>query len=280
MGHDARLIPAQRVKAFLPRQKNDAADAQAIARAVREPEMRFVGVKTVEQQATLMLFKSRDLLIGQRTQLLNALRGHFGEMGIVVPKGAHEVKALIDTVMLAEKAQALPEAMRAALRPLVAALFALNDEIAGLDKAILKLHRANETSRRLATVPGIGTLIATVLSATVTDPASFSGGREFAAWIGLVPRQHSTGGKAKLGHISKMGNRDLRRLLVVGAHAALYRMKSGKTQSALADWARKLLDKKPFKLVAVALANKMARIAWAIMAKSRSYDPAHLVRSA
>lgn len=280
LGHDARLIPAQRVKAFLPRQKNDAADAQAIARAVREPEMRFVAVKTVEQQSALMLFKSRDLLIGQRTQLLNALRGHFGEIGIVVPKGPHEVKALIDKVMIAEKAQALPEAMRAALRPLVAALFTLNEEIAGLDKEILKLHRANETSRRLATVPGIGTLIATVLSATVTDPASFSGGREFAAWLGLVPRQHSTGGKPRLGHISKMGNRDLRRLLVVGAHAALYRMKSGKTQSALADWARKLLAKKPFKLVAVALANKMARIAWAIMAKGQSYDPAHMVKSA
>jgi transposase len=242
--------------------------------------MRFVAVKTVEQQAVLMLFKSRDLLIGQRTQLLNALRGHFGEIGIAVAKGPHEVKALIDKVMIAEPAQALPEAMRAALRPLVAALFALNDGIAGLDKVILKVHRANDTSQRLATVPGIGTLIATVLSATVTDPASFSGGREFAAWIGLVPRQHSTGGKARLGHISKMGNRDLRRLLVVGAHAALYRMKSGKTQSALAEWARKLLARKPFKLVAVALANKMARIAWAVMAKGQSYDPAHRPTSA
>ena len=280
LGHDARLIPAQRVKAFLPRQKNDAADAQAIARAVREPEMRFVAVKTVERQAALMLFKSRDLLIGQRTQALNALRGHFGEIGIIVPKGPHEVKALAGRVMIAEQAQALPETMRAALRPLVAALFALSGGIAGLDKEILKLHRADETSRRLATVPGIGTLIATLLSATVTDPASFSGGREFAAWLGLVPRQHSTGGKARLGHISKMGNRDLRRLLVVGAHAALYRMKSGKTQSALAEWARKLLAKKPFKLVAVALANKMARIAWAIMAKGQSYDPAYVAKSA
>jgi transposase len=280
LGHDARLIPAQRVKAFLPRQKNDAADAQAIARGLREPEMRFVAVKTVEQQSVLMLFKSRDLLIGQRTQLLNALRGHFGEIGIVVPKGPHEVRTLVDRVMIEEQAQALPEAMRGALRALVAALFTLNGGIAHLDKEILKVHRANETSRRLATVPGIGTLIATVLSATVTDPTSFGGGREFAAWIGLVPRQHSTGGKARLGHISKMGNRDLRRLLVVGAHAALYRIKSGKTKSPLADWARQLLDKKPFKLVAVALANKMARIAWAIMAKGGSYDPAHAATSA
>ena len=216
LGHDARLIPAQRVKAFLPRQKNDAADAQAIARAVREPEMRHVAVKTMESQAVLMLFKSRDLLIGQRTQLLNALRGHFGEVGIIVPKGPHEVGGLVDMVMTEDKAPDLPEAMRAALRPLVAALFCLSAEIAGLDKAIVKQHRSCEVSRRLATVPGIGTLTATVLAATVSAPQGFSGGREFAAWIGLVPKQHSTGGKARLGHISKMGNRDLRRLLVVG----------------------------------------------------------------
>ena len=278
-GHDVKLIPAQRVKAFLPRQKNDAADAKAIGRAVRDAEMRFVGVKTVEQQSVLMLFKSRDLLIGQRTQLLNALRGHFGEVGVVVPKGPHEVTALVAQVMDAEKAQSLPGAMRAALRPLVSALYTLRDEIAALDKAILKQHRASETGQRLATVPGIGTLTATVLVATVSEPQGFSGGREFAAWIGLVPKQHSTGGKPRLGHISRMGNRDLRRLLVVGAHAALYRIKSGKTQSALADWARKLLDKKPFKLVAVALANKMARIAWAIMARGCSYNPAHPVTS-
>ncbi len=275
LGHDVKLVPAQRVKAFLPRQKNDAADAQAIARAVKEPEMRFVAVKSLERQSILMLFKSRDLLIGQRTQLLNALRGHFGEIGVVVPKGPHEVRSLVDHVMHEDKARALPEAMGAALRPLVAALFALNDEIAVLDKAILKLHRADPVSQRLATVPGIGTLIATVLAATVDDAAAFKGGREFAAWLGLVPRQHSTGGKARLGKISKMGNRDLRRLLVVGAHAALYRIKSGKTQSVLADWARGLLGKKPFKLVAVALANKMARIAWAIMARGESYDRAH-----
>ena len=280
LGHDVRLIPAQRVKAFLPRQKNDAADAKAIGRAVRDPEMRFVAVKTVEQQCVLMLFKSRDLLIAQRTQLLNALRGHFGEIGVVVPRGAHEVTALVAMVMDAEKTQSLPDAMRAALRPLVSALFTLNEEVAVLNKAILRQHRGSETSQRLATVPGIGTLTATVLVATVSEPETFSGGREFAAWIGLVPRQHSTGGKARLGHISKMGNRDLRRLLVVGAHAALYRIKSGKTQSALADWARKLLDKKPFKLVAVALANKMARIAWVIMVKGCCYNPAHLVTSA
>ena len=279
LGHDVKLIPAQRVKAFLPRQKNDAADAKAIARAVRDPEMRFVSVKSIEQQTSLMLFKSRDLLIAQRTQLINALRGHFGEIGIVVRKGAHEVKALIDLVMGQETDQTLPDSMRQALNALVAALAGLEGEIKVLNTAIRKQHKASEASQRVATVPGIGTLTATLLVATVSEPTQFSGGREFAAWIGLVPSQHSTGGKARLGKISKMGNRDLRRLLVVGAHAALYRMKSGKTQGALADWARKLLAKKPFKLVAVALANKMARIAWAIMAGDDCYNPKHAAAS-
>jgi transposase len=279
LGHDVKLIPAQRVKAFLPRQKNDAADAKAIARAVRDPEMRLVSVKSVEQQASLMLFKSRDLLMAQRTQLINALRGHFGEIGIVVAKGAHEVKGLVDLVMGQETDQTLAPAMRQALKALVATLAGLEDEIEVLNSAILEQHKTNEVSQRLATVPGIGTLTATLLVATVSQPTQFSGGREFAAWIGLVPRQHSTGGKVRLGKISKMGNRDLRRLLVVGAHAALYRMKSGKTQGALADWARKLLAKKPFKLVAVALANKMARIAWAVMAKEDCYNPAHAAAS-
>jgi transposase len=272
LGHDVKLIPAQRVKAFLPRMKNDAADAKAIARAVSDPEMRCVGVKTVEQQSLLMLFKVRDLLTGQRTALINALRGHFGEIGCVVAQGAHEVKPLVARVL---KDEDLPPLMVQALRPLAASLLALEDEIKSLNVAILKQHRTNETSMRLATVPGIGTLTATVLTATVSDPKLFAGGREFAAWIGLVPRQHSTGGKARLGKISKMGNRDLRRLLVVGAHAALYRIKSGKTQSPLADWARNLLAKKPFKLVAVALANKMARTAWAIMASDDCYNPKH-----
>jgi transposase len=277
LGHDARLIPAQRVKAFLPRMKNDAADAKAIARAVRDPEMRFVGVKTGEQQSLLMLFKARDLLTAQRTQLINALRGHFGEIGIVVAKGAHEVKVLVTRIKTDDS---LPAVMVQALRPLVNSLLALEDEIKTLNAVILKQHRASEMSLRLATVPGIGALTATVLTATVNDARQFDDGRNFAAWIGLVPRQHSSGGKARLGKISKMGNRDLRRLFVVGAHAALYRIKSGKTQSPLADWARNLLAKKPFKLVAVALANKMARIAWAIMAGDDCYDPHHVSRTA
>jgi len=275
LGHDVKLIPAQRVKAFLPRMKNDAQDAKAIARAMRDPEMRFVGVKSVEQQASLMLFKARDLLSGQRTSLINALRGHCAELGIIAPQGAHEVKRLIELVMSERPRQLLPEVMRQALQCLVATLCKVEEEIKQLNTKIANQHKVSAVSQRLASVPGIGTLTATLLNATVSEPQRFASGREFAAWIGLVPRQHSTGGKASLGKISKMGNRDLRRLLVVGAHAALYRIKSGKTQSPLADWARNLLAKKPFKLVAVALANKMARIAWAIMTRNESYNPTH-----
>jgi transposase len=281
LGHVVKLIPAQRVKAFLPRMKNDAADAKAIARAVREPEMRFVGVKSIADQSALMLFKARDLLTAQRTQLINALRGHCAEIGIVVPKGAHEAKVLVQRVLQEDEGHGLPTTMRIALTPLVRTLLAIEDEIKGLNATILAQHKASETSMRLATVPGIGTLTAAVLTATVSDPRTFSGGREFAAWLGLVPRQHSTGGKPSLGKISKMGNHDVRRLLFVGATAALARMKNatGKTvlkSSPLADWARSLLAKKPFRLVAAALANKMARIAWAIMAGDDCYNPHHV----
>lgn len=285
LGHDVRLIAAQRVKAFSPRMKNDAADAKAIARALREPEMRFVPVKSVASQSVLMLFKARDLLTSQRTQLINALRGHFGEIGIVVPKGAHEAKALVKLVLRDDHELSLPSTMGRALRPLAESLMAAEEQIKVLNAAIHKEHKSSETSQRLATVPGIGTLTAAVLTATVSDPGAFAGGREFAAWIGLVPRQHSTGGKASLGRISKMGNRDLRRLLFVGATAALARIKNVKTktalnQSSLADWARSLLAKKPFRLVAAALANKIARIAWAILAGDDCYNPHHASRAA
>jgi transposase len=269
LGHEVKLIAPQRVKAFVPRMKNDAADAMAIARALREPEMRFVPVKTIEKQSVLMLFKSRDLLVAQRTRVINALRGHFAEIGIVVAKGPRQVKPLV--AMVIEEETALPPAMRLALRPLVVMLMTVEEEIAVLDRNIAAVYKTDERARRLGEVPGIGVLIATVLSATVSDARSFKSGREFAAWIGLVPRQHSTGGKARLGHISKMGNRDLRRLLVVGAIAALARMKNGNSNSATAAWARRLLARKPFRLVAVALANKMARTAWAIMAKGGVY---------
>ena len=219
-----------------------------------------------------MLHGARDLLIGQRTALINALRGHFAELGIVVAQGARNTRQLI--AFLHEEANPdFPAAARTALQPLATMLLGIETQIARLDKAILAAHRSDPVSLRLATIPGIGPIVASCLSASVPDASLFQGSREFAAYLGLVPRQHSTGGKARLGSISKMGNRHLRKLLVVGAHAALYRMKSGKTRTALADWARGLLAKKPFKVVAVALANKMARVAWAVMARSTAYEP-------
>src|SRR3954469_5771741 len=270
-GHDVRLIPPAYVKPYLRRQKNDAADAAAICEAVTRPSMRFVPVKSPQQQSTLMLHGARDLLIGQRTALINALRGHFAELGIVVAQGARNTRQLL--AFLHEDNPAFPTAARMALQPLATMLLGIETQIAKLDKAILAAHRSDPISVRLATIPGIGPLVASCLSASVPDASLFQSSREFAAYLGLVPRQHSTGGKARLGSISKMGNRHLRKLLVVGAHAALYSMKSGKTRTVLADWARSLLAKKPFKVVAVALANKMARIAWAVMARSTAYAP-------
>ncbi len=269
-GHDVRLIAPAYVKPFVKRQKNDAADAAAICEAVTRPSMRFVPVKSEEQQAALMLHSARELLMSQRTALINALRGHFAELGIVAPLGARNVRQL---TALLEEEHGGPETVRIALSPLATALIGIEVQIAKLDKAILATHRKDNVSVRLATIPGIGPIIASCLSASVPDAKLFEGGREFAAWLGLVPRQYSTGGRPRLGSISKMGNRHLRKLLVVGAHAALYSMKNGKTRSPLAEWARSLLSKKPFKLVAVALANKLARIAWALMARDRNYQP-------
>jgi transposase len=278
-GHEVRLIPPAYVKPYLRRQKNDAADAAAICEAVMRPSMRFVPIKSVQQQSTLMLHGARDLLVGQRTALINALRGHLAELGIVVAQGARNARQLIDWIQ-DEASPDIPLTARIALQPLAAMLVGIEAQIARLDKAILAAHRSDPISVRLSAIPGIGPIVASCLAASVPDAGLFRGGREFAAYLGLVPRQHSTGGKPRLGSISKMGNRHLRKLLVVGAHAALYSMKSGRTRTAVADWARRLLARKPFKVVAVALANKMARIAWAVMARSRAYEPAAMADAA
>jgi len=275
LGHHVKLIPTERVKRLVVRQKNDAEDARAASKALRDPEMRFVPVKTVESQAHLMLFKTRDLLVMQRTQLINALRGHFGEIGIVVPKGPREVHGLIELVRRDEGQ--LPPAMKEAMKALISALANVTAEIGQLERQIIAAHKSDERAKRLAQVPGIGTLTALVLSATI--PA-FKDGREFAAYLGLVPKQYTTGGKPKLGPITKMGNRDLRRLLVVGAVAILARFKRNTKGGRLGEWARKLLEAKPFRLVAVALANKLARIAWALMRKNASYDAYHGLKMA
>jgi transposase len=278
LGHSVRLVPPGRVKKFRERQKNDAADARAIVAAMAHPETRDVPVKTEVQQANLMLFKARDLLVQQRTQLMNALRGHFGEMGVAVPKGPREVHGLVGLVMA--EASGLLAAMREAMKGLVSALVTVSEEIRVLEKHIAQAFKGDERAKRLAAMPGIGTLTALTLSASIPDFQAFRDGREFASYLGLVPGQHTTGGKPRLGRITKMGNRDLRRLLVVGAIAILARFKHNAKGGPLGDWARKLLAAKPFRLAAVALANKLARIAWAVMTSGGAYDPAHGLKAA
>jgi transposase len=267
LGHDVRLMPPAYVKAYVRRQKNDAADAAAICEAVTRPSMRFVAIRSVANQAVLMRHRVRELLVGQRTQLFNALRGHLSEIGIIAPQGANHARGL--AVLLASPNEAIPAPVRAALLPLVGQLTTLDAEIERADREIKTLAVADDIARRLMTIPGIGPVTASAIAASVQDPAAFASGREFAAFLGLVPRQNSTGGKERLGRISKMGNRYLRKLLVVGAHAVLHHRKGH--NDALRIWACQLLEAKPFKLVAVALANKLARIVFAVLRTGGTY---------
>jgi transposase len=266
-GHDVRLMPPAYVKAYVRRQKNDAADAAAICEAVTRPSMRFVSVRSVGNQAALMHHKVRELLVGQRTQLLNALRSHLAEIGIIAAQGPNNARALATLVI--EGNDIIPAAVRSALLPLVRQLSELDVEIRRGDQAILALAKADETARRLMTVPGIGPITASALAASVQDVSAFSGPREFAAFLGLAPRQNSSGGKEPLGGVSKMGNRYLRKLLVVGAHAVLFHRR--RCSDTLRRWADRLLETKPFKLVAVATANKLARIVFALMRDETYY---------
>jgi transposase len=267
LGHEVRLMPPKDVKAYVKRNKNDAADAEAICEAVRRPTMRFVGVKSAEQQGRLMEHRTRDLLLRQRTQVINALRAHLAELGIVAAQGREGLKQLL-TIIADEKDTRLPIDARASLIVLAAQLQAVHTMIGTIERRLTVQHRANEASKRLESVPGIGVIGASAITATVTDPNVFQSGRDFAAWIGLGPRQDSTGGKQKLGPISKQGDRYLRRILVVGAHSVLRRAKSNPEKY---PWLTKLLARRPFKVVAIALANKMARIAWALLARGGTY---------
>jgi transposase len=267
LGHEVRLMPPTYVKPYVRRGKNDAADAAAICEAVTRPSMRFVPVKSIEHQAALMAHRSRDLLIRQRTQLINALRGHLAELGLVTAQGREGVAGLIGLVRT-QAPPALPAAVRAALMPLIGQLEALQQHLAALDKAIHAQHRASQASRRLATIPGIGIIGATAIAATVTDPGAFKSGRDLGAWIGLVPRQSSSGGKQRLGSISKQGDRYLRKLLVVGASAVLRHARSHPDRH---PWLMQLLARRPAKVAIVALANKMARMAWAVLSRGETY---------
>jgi transposase len=267
LGHDARMMPPAYVKPYVRRQKNDAADAAAICEAVTRPSMRFVVVRSLDNQAALMRHKAREMLVSQRTQLLNGLRGHLAEVGVIAPQGPKYARELADRIKACD--ESIPIEVGEALAPLVVQLLSLDEAIVQLDRTIAKLAQQDETARRLMSIPGVGPITASAMAASVQDVSSFAGPREFAAYLGLTPKQNSSGGKQRLGRISKMGNRELRKLLVVGAHAVLFHRRPHSDPLRL--WAKTLIEKKPFKLVAVALANKMARIAFAILRDKTVY---------
>jgi transposase len=268
LGHEVRLIPPAYVKPFVKRQKNDAIDAEAICEAAQRPSMRFVAVKSEQQQAAGLVFRTRDLLVRQRTQLINAIRGHLTEYGWIAPKGPSHVAMLAD-LLEEEMARSLPEAARAMFRLMLDLLASLDGKIADLDKEIARRAREDEVSRRLMTVPGVGPISATAIAALAPPAETFAKGRDFAAWLGLTPLQKSTGGKQKLGVTSKMGERTLRRLLIIGSSAVV--RQASKRGAPKGSWLEQMLARKPRMLVTVALANKMARIIWALLVKQENY---------
>lgn len=270
LGHEVKLIPPAYVKPFVKRQKNDANDAAAIHETLSRPGLRFVKVRSIANQAALMQHKAREMLVAQRTQLLNGLRGHLAEIGVIAAQGGGNIRSL--GALIHEGDPAIPEAVRASLMPLVSQIAHLDEAIKMIDADIAVQAKADPVANRLMSIPGIGPVTASALVATIGDPSSFSGSREFAAFLGLVPRQHSSGGKARLGRITKMGNSYLRKLLVVGAHAVLHHQ--ARHDDPLRNWARKLLATKPFKLVAVACANKLARMVFALMSSNTRYTAA------
>ena len=265
LGHDARLMPARYVRAYVKTNKHDAADAEACCEAVQRPGMRFVPVKSEEQQSMLMVHRTRDLLVRQRTATVNALRGHLAEFGITAARGTAKARELMSLVGTDER---VPAIAREALLQLVEQIRDIERKIEAFDKQLLSLARQNEVCRQLITIPGIGPIAATALVATVGNARSFTSGRHFAAWIGLVPKQHSTGGKERLGGISKRGDAYLRKLLIHGARASVHRVRSHQVPGA---WIAGLLARRPFNVATVALANKTARIAWAVMTNGSTY---------
>jgi transposase len=276
LGHTVRLMPPSYVKAYLKRSKNDANDAAAICEAVTRPSMRFVPIKSEQQQSGLMLHRSRQLLVRQRTMLSNAIRGHMAELGLIAAKGRNGTAELLEIIVSAEDDR-IPEAARFSLYILARQYEAITAEIGAIEKRIHAWHRSCEESRRLEEIPGIGPIVATALVAEVGDWKAFSSGRSLAAWIGLVPKQHSTGGKERLGGISKQGNRYLRWLLVAGAMAVIRYARQHGTKRL---WLARLMDRRPIKVAAVALANKIARMAWAMMVRGEHFKESRLLPAA
>jgi transposase len=268
LGHTVRLMPPAYVKPYVKRHKNDATDAEAICEAVTRPNMRFVATKTPEQQSCLTLHRTRHLFIRQQTSVINAIRAHLAEFGIVAPVGRNGVEQLLGVVADGSD-ERLPEIARACVAALGAQLQMLKAQILQFDRRITAWHRSNEVSKRLDEIPGVGPALATALVASVADPKAFRSGRDFSAWIGLVPKQNSSGGKDRLGNISKRGDRYLRSLFTTGALAVIRYAKIHGTQHR--PWLTALLARRPTKVAAIALANKIARMAWAMMARGERY---------
>jgi transposase len=267
LGHTVRLIPPVYVKPFVKRQKNDAADAEAICEAAQRPSMRFVAVKDEAQQANSVVFRARDVLVRQRTQCINALRGHLTEYGWVVAKGTTHVATLIDQIE--DPNCQLPESARSVFRVLITTLTALEENIAILDVEISRRSKEDAVARRLMTIPGVGPITATAIAALAPPVETFRRGRDFAAWLGLTPLQKPTGGKQRLGETSKMGERTIRRLPIIGASAVV--RQACMRGAPVGSWLARMLARKPRMLVTVALANKTARIVWALLARGEVY---------
>ena len=267
-GHTVKLMPPAYVKAYVKRNKTDAADAEAICEAVTRPTMRFVPVKSPDEQAAGMVLKTRELLVRQRSQTANAMRAHMAELGIIAATGMTSIAKLIAILRDGED-ERLPGQARAALLEMAEQIEILAVKIERLDKKIIAAVKADEKARRLTTIPGVGPIIAATVRVAIQDPAAFRTGRDLAAWIGITPRANSSGGKERLGKISKRGNKQLRTLLIVGATSILKQARRGVKMPA---WVLSLLARRPYKVAAVALANKMARTIWALLVKGGVYQ--------
>jgi transposase len=271
LGHEVKLMAPQLVKPYVTRNKNDWRDAEGLCEAMSRPSMRFVPVKTAEQQAALMLTGIRDGLIVRRTQLGNTIRGHAAEFGLIAPKGLDKLEELLTRIAQDE---ALPVLARELFTVLGREYDGVEDELKKIEVKLIAWHRSDAVGRRLAQIPSVGPIIATVLVMKTPDPGAFRSGRHFAAWLGLTPKDQSTGGKIRLGKITRAGDEDLRRLLVIGATAVIQQARRGRGKHS--PWLLALIGRKPPKLAAVALANKVARIAWKLMVTGESYEGARM----